>query len=172
MCNRTAFFLLFLAFLQGGVGSIFAQDVQVSSFWASSHLGKELPKIQLKQWWQSKSPDLNDTTPILMVLWTPKLAESSLLLETLNEWQQTLLDKVMVIAIASARYNAVKAKLPDNLSYFVGIDTKQKIQTSMGISGLPYVVLTDAHRKIIWQGYPFAHHHMLNVRVIKELLHL
>ncbi len=172
MLSRIAFFLLFLVFLQGGLGNVYAQENQPSSFWASSHLGKELPMIQLKQWWQSKAPALNDTIPILMVFWMPKSAESPLLLETLNEWQNALSGQLVIIAVAGAGYHAVKSKLPDNLSYYVGIDTKQKIQTNMRISGLPYAVLTNAHKKIIWEGYPFAHHHILNVRVIKELLQL
>ncbi len=172
MLSRIAFFLLFLVFLQGGLGNVYAQENQSSSFWAPSHLGKELPMLPLKQWWQSKSPDLNNPTPVLVVFWTPKSVDSPLLLETLNEWQNALSGQLVIIAVASARFYAVKSKLPDSLSYYVGIDAKQQIQRDMRISGLPYAVLTDAHKKIIWEGYPFAHHHMLNVSVIKELLQL
>ncbi len=172
MWNRIAFFLLFLVFLQGGLGNVYAQENQSSSFWAPSYLGKELPMIQLQQWWQSKSPDLNNAVPILMVFWTPTSTESTILLETLNEWQNALSGQLVIVAIAGARARAVKSKLPNNLSYYIGIDAKQQMQTNMRISGLPYAVLTDAHKKIIWEGYPFAHHHVLNVRVIKELLQL
>ncbi len=169
---RNIIFVLLLGMgLLGGNHMLQAQS-KPCPLWGRSYLGQQLPKIEIKRWWQSKAPDLNTSTAVLLVFWTPETEEGQFLLKKLNEWQEAFSDELMVMAITNARSKLIKTKVPDTVAFYIGIDTPKRIQNKMKISALPYAILTNANREVIWEGYPFLNKRPLNKIVIKRHLGL
>ncbi len=151
---RNIIFVLLLGMgLLGGNHMSLAQS-KPCPLWGRSYLGQQLPKIEIKRWWQSKAPDLNTNTAVLLVFWTPETEEGQFLLKKLNEWQEAFSDELMVMAITNARSKLIKTIVPDTVAFYIG------------------AILTNANREVIWEGYPFLNKRPLNKIVIKRHLGL
>ncbi len=128
---------------------------QSKDLFASKDLrGKPWPDIDVDLWLTGDAPDTTGKT-VLIELWNTSVEPCPKLVPDLNKWAEKFSKDLVVIAISNETAKTVRAFLKDNLvQYNVGIDKHGTLLKTLGVSGIPNILIVSSDGIVRWQGYP------------------
>ena len=64
----------------------------------------------------------------------------------------------------------VKGMTNPKIEYSSAIDSKATMATTLGVKGIPHVILIDPQGIVRWEGYPMLKGHELTTEVVKKII--
>ena len=161
--------LLILMMLMMGTFHIVAQESNNGKqLWADSFLNKKAPELTVEKWLTSK-PDIKGKF-VLIDFWATWCGPCRNAIPKLNELQKQFENDLVVIGISQETKEKVKSMTKPEIEYYSAIDSKATIATTLGVKGIPHVILIDPQGIVRWEGYPMLKGHELTADVVKELI--
>jgi thiol-disulfide isomerase/thioredoxin len=142
--------------------SEFSVDDSISDL---SLVGKPAPPIEAEKW-------LGDTVPILtnrfvlVSFWAPWSNPSRRAIPQLNELHKKFGDKLEIVGLTTVSQKEVDEMNEPRIEFDSAIDTKARLQSALGFTTIPTVLLIDPKGLVVYQGHPAA----LNEKLLTGIL--
>lgn len=132
--------------------------------------GKPAPKLKVQQWLTGAAPNTKGKTLIVdfWATWCPPCRE---LIPEMNSWKQKFGDRVAVIGISDEDASTVQdfmKKTP--MQYNVAIDKDHTMSKTLGVQGIPHVMVVTPDGIVRWQGFPLDSADKLTSEKIEDIL--
>ena len=161
--------LLILMMLMMGTFHIVAQESNNGKqLWADSFLNKKAPELQVEKWLTSQ-PDTKGKF-ILIDFWATWCGPCRNAIPKLNELQKQFEKELVIIGISKETKEKVKGMTNPKIEYSSAIDSKATMATTLGVKGIPHVILIDPQGIVRWEGYPMLKGHELTTEVVKKII--
>ena len=119
-----------------------------------SLLGKPAPELQAEKWLGDK-PVLKGKFA-LIAFWAPWSIPCKKAIPQFNALQKKFADRLIIVGLTSDSQEEVEQMTEPKLEFASGIDTKERLGTTAGVSSIPYVLLLDEKGIVRYQGHPGA----------------
>jgi thiol-disulfide isomerase/thioredoxin len=122
---------------------------------ANTMIGKSIPTLPIQQWVTS-APTFSGKWLILEA-WATWCGYCNKMIHRLNSIQQTLGDKVAIVAISNEDLNLIKTHVQDKgMTYPVAQTAPGIVAKTFGVEvpGIPFVFLVDPQGIVRWTGTP------------------
>ncbi len=133
---------------------------------SKSFYNKPAPKLIVEKWLGQK-PSL-DGKFVLIDFWATWCGPCLKAIPELNSLAKGFPNDVVVLGISSESEATVRGLKEAKIEYYSAVDTKGRTKKSVGVSGIPHVVLVDPSGTVCWQGFPFENGFELTAEVIQE----
>ncbi len=153
-------------------GSILLLSSQLQAekrLWADSFLGKKAPELSVEGW-ISEKPEIKEDQFVLIDFWGTYCPPCLKAIPELNEYQKEFGEKLVVIGISHEPKEKIEALKDPKIEYFSAFDTEKKMKNTLGVRGIPHVILINPAGIVVWEGFPFLPDHELTADVIRKLL--
>lgn len=117
--------------------------------------------------WISKKPELTNKF-VLIDFWATWCGPCRVAIKELNAIAKEFPEDLVVIGISHEPAERVRAMKEPQIEYFSAVDTKAKLKTELGITGIPHVLLIDPAGRVCWQGFPLSEEDKLTAKVVAE----
>jgi hypothetical protein len=88
----------------------------------------------------------------------------------LNRIHKSFGDKVVVIGLSNEKEEVVRKMTEPQITYFVAIDTQERMKRQVGVTGIPHAMIIDPNGIVRWEGFPLLRGFELTETVLKEIL--
>jgi cytochrome c biogenesis protein CcmG, thiol:disulfide interchange protein DsbE len=129
-----------------------------------SFLGKPAPELAVEKWLGEK-PELGGKA-VLVSFWAGWSVPCRRAIPELNAFQKKFADTLTVIGLSSEPMTNLDEAPGPEPQFPLGLDTKARLRTALGVTSLPCVVLLDPGHIVRYQGHPAA----LNEQALQKLL--
>jgi len=130
-----------------------------------SLIGKPIPNIEVEKWLGGEAPVLTNKF-ILVDFWAPWSNPCRRAIPQLNELHKKFGDKLEIIALTSVPEKEVEEMTEPKIEFDSAIDTKARLQSSIGFTSIPTVLLIDPKGLVVYQGHPAA----LNEKILTGII--
>lgn len=120
----------------------------------ASPLGKPGPTLLVEKW-LGETPSL-DRKFILISFWAPWSVPCRKAIPQLNALQKKFAPKLQIVGLTASPEADVQAMTDAKIEFASAIDTKKQLQSGLGITTIPYVLLMDPKGTVLYQGHPAA----------------
>lgn len=114
-----------------------------------------------------------DTTGkvVLVDLWATWCGPCRKLIPELNQMQEKFKDDLVIIGISGEKESVVRSFLDRTpVSYAMGLDPNTSIEKSLGVSGIPHVLVISSDNIVRWQGYPLSNQDPLTESTLRQII--
>ncbi len=116
---------------------------------------KPAPALKVERWLNG-TPNRKDKT-VLIDFWATWCPPCRALIPELEEWHNTYKDDLVIIGISNEAPDAVLEFMKSNkMSYTVCVDSKSTTSKSIGVEGIPHVLIISSDNIVRWQGFPYG----------------
>jgi cytochrome c biogenesis protein CcmG/thiol:disulfide interchange protein DsbE len=116
---------------------------------------KPAPALKVERWLNG-TPNRKDKT-VLIDFWATWCPPCRALIPELEQWHQTYKDDLVIIGISNEAPQAVLDFMKSNqMSYTVCVDSKSTTSKSIGVEGIPHVLIISSDNVVRWQGFPYG----------------
>lgn len=130
--------------------------------------------LKIEEWYGAQPPALAGKYVLIefSASWCPACRRDIL---NLNHWFEKFGKELVVISVYETDRQSID-NLPGalkgkDLKYFVGIDTKRRTATAMGVFGIPHAVLLEPqYGGVVWEGMPNQPKYELTDEMIEKIL--
>lgn len=149
--------------------------------WADSYLwcaiedvvGGAIPVEQ----WVNKAPKPEDLAGkyVLVEMWATWCPPCRRSLPYLNFIAKQYKDDLVVVSICETDEKAIRnmpsGRLdPDNVEYFVAVDTGRRLANKLGVRGIPHAILLEPSvGGVVWEGTPTAPRYELDDKTLEKI---
>jgi len=130
-----------------------------------SLIGKPAPAIEVEKWLSGEPPSLTNKF-VLIDFWAPWSNPCRRAIPQLNEFHKKFGDKLEIVALTSVPENEVQAMTEPKVEFDSAVDTKARLQSAIGFTSIPTVLLIDPKGIVVYQGHPAA----LNEKILTGIL--
>lgn len=133
--------------------------------------GKQAPELDLGQW---LTPEVSRQDKVVLIdFWATWCAPCKKLMPTLESWATDFEDDLAIISISDEDLETVRSFLGDKKpAYGVSTDPSAKLKESLGVQGIPHVLVIDSQGVVRWQGYPSSKEDPLTREVLERIIEL
>ncbi len=142
--------------------------IKNKKLWANSFLGKKAPEFTVEGW-ISEKPDLKNKF-ILIDFWGTHCPQCKRAIPELNKISKRYENKLVVIGIATATKNIIKAMKSPKIEYYSAYDPHGTLKKQYGVRGIPHIVIIAPDQTVIWEGYPFLGNDRLTVEKVGKIV--
>jgi len=151
--TRAVVCLAVAALLTSALAS-FPPYVKKHLYAARDFRGTKSPKIDVAQWIAGGAPRTAGKT-VLVDLWATWCHSCIKLIPELNRWSSKFKNDLVVIGVSDEEPKKVRDFLTtQSMNYHVGVDPKQRLESKLGVEGIPHVMVISPDGIVRWQGYP------------------
>ena len=162
--KRITFHLILVALLTGPL-ALYCGQKQI---WAKSFLNKKAPDFVVEKW-LSAEPDRAGKF-VLVDFWATWCGPCRKAIPELNEFHKKFGDKLVVIGISDETEDKVKKMTAPKIEYFSAIDTKARMKKTVGVEGIPHIMIIDPQGIVRWEGFPLLEGYELTEKVVGDIL--
>ena len=155
----------------GDTGKILEETDATAEISAADRIGQFL---WTEEWYGAAPPDLVGKYVLIefSASWCPACRRD---IPNLNHWFERFGKELVVISVYETDRQSLdnlpgKLKGKD-LKYYVGIDTKRRSATALGVFGIPHAVLLEPkYGGVVWEGMPNQPGYELTDEIIAKIL--
>lgn len=148
--------------------------------WADSYLWCAIEDvvgaIPVEQW-VNKAPKPEDLAGkyVLVEMWATWCPPCRRSLPYLNFIAKQYKDDLVVVSICETDEEAIRnmpsGRLdPDNVDYFVAVDTGRRLANKLGVRGIPHAILLEPSvGGVVWEGTPTAPRYELDDKTLEKI---
>ncbi|MBR4105192.1 MAG: TlpA family protein disulfide reductase [Thermoguttaceae bacterium] len=148
--------------------------------WADSYLWCAIEDvvgaIPVEQW-VNKAPKPEDLAGkyVLVEMWATWCPPCRRSLPYLNFIAKQYKDDLVVVSICETDEKAIRnmpsGRLdPDNVEYFVAVDTGRRLANKLGVRGIPHAILLEPSvGGVVWEGTPTAPRYELDDKTLEKI---
>jgi thiol-disulfide isomerase/thioredoxin len=130
-----------------------------------SLLGKPAPPMDVEKWLGENVPILTNRY-VLVSFWAPWSNPSRRAIPQLNELHKKFGDKLEIVGLTTVPQKEVEEMTDPRIEFDSAIDTKARLQSALGLTTIPTVLLIDPKGLVVYQGHPAA----LNEKLLTGIL--
>jgi cytochrome c biogenesis protein CcmG, thiol:disulfide interchange protein DsbE len=134
----------------------------------NSFFNRPAPKLIVEKW-IGDQPDVRGKF-VLIDFWATWCGPCIRAIPELNYLAKQFPNDLVVIGISSESEATVRDMTDPVIQYYSAVDTKGRTKKSVGVSGIPHVLLIDPSGKVCWQGFPFENGFELSKEVIRDCI--
>jgi cytochrome c biogenesis protein CcmG, thiol:disulfide interchange protein DsbE len=132
----------------------YPEAVKKQLFATNDLRGKEAPPLHVESWVTGDAPDTKGKVVLIdfWATWCPPCRE---LIPELNELKKKFGDDLVVIGITNEPPEKVKSFMKTHpIEYNIGSDESDKMNSVIGIQGIPHALVITPDNIVRWQGLP------------------
>lgn len=132
--------------------------------------GKAAPALEVKSWLSGSAP--NTTGKVVMIdFWATWCGPCRNLIPELNKFQEKFGDDLVIIGLS----DEPEAKLQEfmkstDIKYSIGTDPTKTMKKSIGVSGIPHVLVISPDNIVRWQGFPGMEEDQLTEEKLAQII--
>ncbi len=127
------------------------QDLRL---YATDFRGRQAPGMDVEYWLPAR-PDL-DGRVVLVEFWATWCGPCKDSIPKLNKWHERYGDDLLVVGMGDETRDLVEPFVKQNdMRFPIAIDTRKRMQTALGVQGIPNTFLISADGVVRWQGLPW-----------------
>jgi thiol-disulfide isomerase/thioredoxin len=130
-----------------------------------SLIGKPAPNIEVEKWLSGEAPVLTNRF-VLVDFWSPWSNPCRRAIPQLNDLHKKLGEKLEMVALTTAPESEVQGMSEPKIDFDSAIDTKARLQSAIGFTSIPTVLLIDPNGLVVYQGHPAA----LNEKILSGIV--
>lgn len=132
----------------------------------NSLLGQVAPDLIVAEW-IGPEPNIEGKF-VLIDFWATWCGPCRKAIPELNEYAAHFAEELVVIGLSDEPVGKINAMSGPKIEYYSGTDPEASTKKTVGIKGIPHVLLIDPAGKVCWQGIPGMTGHELTMNVIQE----
>lgn len=136
--------------------------------WAKSFLNQKFPGLAVEKW-LTAPPDIRGKF-VLIDFWATWCPPCRKAIPELNAFQTKFADKLVVIGLSDESEAAVRKLTDPKIEYTVAIDSNAVTKHTIGVTGIPHVMIMDPQGYVRWEGFPFLEGHELTEQVVADII--
>ena len=136
--------------------------------WAKSFLNKKFPGLAVEKW-LTAPPDLRGKF-VLVDFWATWCSPCRKAIPELNGFQKKFANKLVVIGLSNESEAAVRRMTDPKIEYTIAVDSNAVTKNTVGVTGIPHVMLMDPQGYVRWEGFPFLEGHELTESVVADII--
>lgn len=145
-----------------------AEPIDAKFFSGKRLLGQKAPEL-IVETWVTREPDTKGKF-VLIDFWATWCGPCRQAIPELNQFHKKFGDRLAVIGMSNEEEGVVRAFRNPPPEYFLGVDSKARTRNTIGITGIPHVILMDPEGIVRWEGFPLFDKHRLTEQVIADIL--
>ncbi len=131
--------------------------------------GKAAPKLDVAKWLTDKPR--TEGKVVLIDFWATWCGPCRRLIPELEAWQAKYKDDLVVIGISDEQ----EAKVRDHfkvggMKYALAVDENARMKKSIGVKGIPHVLVIGTDNVVRWQGFPGTEEDELTEAKLKQII--
>jgi len=130
--------------------------------------------LKIEEWYNQEPPNLEGKYVLIefSATWCPACRRE---IPDLNHWHEKFGEELVVISIYETDRHDLEVMPGDfkgkDMKYYVGIDTKRRCATALGVFGIPHAVLLEPkYGGVVWEGMPNQPGYELTDEIIERIL--
>ncbi|MCB9845844.1 MAG: TlpA family protein disulfide reductase [Phycisphaeraceae bacterium] len=137
--------------------------------YASDVRGQPAPAFEVEQW---LTPQPSTEGKVMLIdFWATWCPPCRALIPELNELQERFHEDLVVIGVSDEPVETVRGFLKDKeIKYSHAIDTKKRMNTAVGVQGIPHVLIVSTDGVVRWQGFPGSPEEPLTPAIIEQII--
>jgi cytochrome c biogenesis protein CcmG, thiol:disulfide interchange protein DsbE len=136
--------------------------------WAHSVLWEKAPELVVEKWLFEKPRTEGKCVLIeFWATWCPPCRKSITLL---NQLHRTLSDELVVIGVSDEAEETVRRFAEPRPEYSLAIDTQHRTKDTLGVFGVPHILILEPGGYVVWEGFPYLKGHELTEQVVRRIL--
>jgi len=157
--------LIILAILLETVALGSAEEKKI---WAKSFLNQKAPEFIVEKW---LGPEPNRQGKFILVdFWATWCGPCRKAIPELNRIHKNFGEKLVVIGLSNEKEEVVRKMTDPQMTYFVAVDTQERLKRQVGVTGIPHVIIIDPKGIVRWEGFPLLPGFELTEAVVKQIL--
>lgn len=116
--------------------------------------GKAAPALEVKTWLNGAKP--NTTGKVVLIdFWATWCPPCRNLIPELNTFKEKFGDDLVIIGLSDEPEDKLQEFMKSTpIKYSVGTDPEKTMKKSIGVKGIPHVMVISPDNIVRWQGYP------------------
>lgn len=134
----------------------------------NDYRGKQAPKFEVEKWLTDEPK--REGKVVFIDFWATWCPPCRALIPELNKFQEEFKDDMVVIGVSGESEADVKKFMSKTkVKYSMAIDTKDRMSETLGIEGIPHVMIVDSTGVVRWQGFPGGSE-KLTESIVKQII--
>lgn len=143
---------------------------KAKQLWARSCIWEEAPKLEVEKW-LSNEPE-TEGKYVLIEFWATWCGPCRRSIPLLNGIHEKFGDELVVIGISDESEQDVRKLEDPRIEYFSAIDTQVRAKKSLGVFGIPHVIIVEPGGYVVWEGFPLLKDYELTEELVDKILNI
>lgn len=136
--------------------------------WAKPLLNQPAPPLIVEKWLNSQPNHRGKF--VLIDFWATWCPPCRAAIPPLNALQQEFAGQLIVVGLTDEPEDTVRKMTDPVIGFTVAIDTQARTRKTVGVTGIPHVLIVDPQGIVRWEGYPFLKGYELTDVVVADII--